>query len=341
MAKTVVGLYDDHRVANDVIETLDDQGFDRSNIHVESHRSEQSAHAFGDDLAAELTSRGVPREDTHFYAEGVRRGGTFILLDVPDDQVDTVTDVMNEYRPVQVQQRREAWQEQGYTGYDPDAERYSEEETRAERERYSSDDEEDTISIVEEEVRIGKRSVERGGVRIHSHVREEDVEEQVTLRDEEIDVERREVNRELSAEEAEDAFQERDIEMTETDEEAVVDKKARVTGEVTARKRSQDRTETVHETARKTQVDVEDESDSGRHADDFRSHYDETYGASGDEYSTYEPAYRHGHAYGSDDRYAGRDYSDVEPEMRSSYEQRHGKGTWQKVKDAARHAFNR
>ncbi len=71
--------------------------------------------------------------------------------------------------------------------------------------------------------------------------------------------------------------------------------------------------------------------------EDFRTHYKSTYG-DGD-YSTYEPAYRHGYEYGAGERYADRDYDALEPEMRRSYEERHGKGTWDKVSDAVRHGF--
>lgn len=344
MSQTIVGLYDDHSTARKVVERLDDQGFSRSNIHVESHSGE-STDSFGSDLAGGLTQRGVPDDEARFYAEGVRRGGTLVVLEVDEDRTQDVVSVFNEHQPVQVDRRREAWQEEGYEGYDADADRYTEEEATAERERYA--DEDVSVPVVEEEVRIGKRSVQRGGVRIHSRVVEERVEEDVTVRDEEIDVQETAVDRDLSKEEADAAFQEQDVEMTETDEEVVVDKKAKQTGEVTARKTATDRTERVSETARRTEVSVEDiGSGERRHSDatafadydnDYREHYQSAYG-DGD-YGDYESAYRHGHAYGSDSDYGDRSYNEVEPEMRRSYEERHGKGTWDKVKDAVKHSF--
>ncbi len=346
MSQTVVGLYDDHSTAEKVVDKLDNQGFTRSNIHVESH-SGKGTGSFGNDLVGGLSQRGVPDDEARFYAEGVRRGGTLVVLDVDDDRARDVAAVMNEHRPVRMKERRAAWREEGYEGYDESADRYSEEEVTRERERYATSGDEESVPVVEEEVRIGKRTVERGGIRIHSRVVEERVEEDVTVRDEEIDVQERNVDRELSPEEADAAFREQDIEMTETDEEVVVDKKARQTGEVTARKTAQDRTEHVSETARRTEVDVEEigRGDYRRgeavefsdYDEDYRRHYKDTYG-DGD-YATYEPAYRHGHAFGSDERYAGREYREVEPELRSSYEKRHGKGTWEKVKDAVKHGF--
>jgi uncharacterized protein (TIGR02271 family) len=116
------------------------------------------------------------------------------------------------------------------------------------------------IPIAEEELHVGKREVGHGRVRIQSRVVERPVQEQVTLREERVDVERRPVSGEyregaLSG----DPFQERTIEVEERGEEAVVSKEARVVEEVVVRKDVEQRTETVSDTVRKTEVDVEDE----------------------------------------------------------------------------------
>uniref|UniRef100_UPI0005C157DE YsnF/AvaK domain-containing protein n=1 Tax=Muricoccus aerilatus TaxID=452982 RepID=UPI0005C157DE len=110
--------------------------------------------------------------------------------------------------------------------------------------------------IVEEQVRIGKRDVERGRVRVRSYIVETPVTEQVTLREEHVDVQRRSVNRPLT--DADEAFRERVIDATEHSEEAVVGKEARVKEELVIRKDASDRTETVHDTVRRTEVEVDD-----------------------------------------------------------------------------------
>ena len=83
------------------------------------------------------------------------------------------------------------------------------------------------------------------------------MQEQVALREERVSVERRPVDRPIAA--GDDAFRERTIEATETAEEAVVAKEARVTEEVVVRKQSEERTQTVSDTVRRTEVEVEDE----------------------------------------------------------------------------------
>jgi uncharacterized protein (TIGR02271 family) len=117
--------------------------------------------------------------------------------------------------------------------------------------------EEETIPVMEEQIDIGKRAVERGGVRVRTYVRETPVEEQVTLREEHVRVERRPADR-AADDLLPDAFQDRTIEVRETAEEAVVSKTARVTEEVVIRKDVEERVETVRDTVQRTEVEVED-----------------------------------------------------------------------------------
>ncbi|HST93410.1 MAG TPA: DUF2382 domain-containing protein [Microvirga sp.] len=118
----------------------------------------------------------------------------------------------------------------------------------------------EVIPVVEEELHVGKRDVGGGRVRIHSRVVERPVQEQVNLREERVHVERRAVDRPLG--EADAAFRDRTIEAEERREEAVVSKEARVKEELVVRKDVEQRTETISDTVRSTEVDVEDERSS-------------------------------------------------------------------------------
>ena len=117
---------------------------------------------------------------------------------------------------------------------------------------------EEAIPIVEERLTVGKREVNRGRVRVRSYVVETPVQEQVALRQEHVEVERRTVNRPVTG--ADQAlFQERVIEATESAEEAVVVKETRVVEEVVVRKEAEERVQTVQDTVRRTEVEVEDD----------------------------------------------------------------------------------
>ena len=115
----------------------------------------------------------------------------------------------------------------------------------------------ETIKVVEERLTVGKRAVNRGGARIRSYVVETPVEEQVVLRDETVRVERRPVDRPVGSLPP-DAFQDKVIEVREVDEEAVVSKQARIVEEIALRKEATERVETVRDTVRRTEVDIED-----------------------------------------------------------------------------------
>jgi len=114
------------------------------------------------------------------------------------------------------------------------------------------------IPVVEEEIAIGKREVERGGVRVRTEVEERPVEEQINLREEHVKVERRPVDRPASEADIRRAQQSGTIEVREKSEEAVVQKNARVVEEVVVGKEATQRTETVRDTVRRTDVEVEE-----------------------------------------------------------------------------------
>jgi len=124
--------------------------------------------------------------------------------------------------------------------------------------RSASTGDREAIPVVEERLNVGKRVTEHGRVRVRSYAVERPVEEQVSLREERVEVERRPVDRAPTpADEA--LFAERTIEATERGEEAVVSKDARVVEEVGLRKQADQRTETVADKVRRTEVEVEDE----------------------------------------------------------------------------------
>jgi len=115
---------------------------------------------------------------------------------------------------------------------------------------------EEAIPIAEESLRIGKRMAHGGRVRVRSYVVETPVEEEVRLREERVRVERRPADRPATGSEAE-LFRDRVIEAEESSEEAVVQKDVRVTGEVVVNKDATERTETIRDTVRRTEVDVD------------------------------------------------------------------------------------
>lgn len=112
------------------------------------------------------------------------------------------------------------------------------------------------IPVMEEDLQIGKRTVETGGARIRSRIIEKPVEETIRLREEHVTVNRQPVNRAVTDADMAN-FQEGDIEITERAEQAVVSKQARVVEEISIGKNVEEREEVVSDTVRSTEVDVE------------------------------------------------------------------------------------
>jgi len=113
------------------------------------------------------------------------------------------------------------------------------------------------IPIIEEDLQIGKRQVESGGVRVRSRVIEKPVEETLRLRQEHVVVNRHPVNRAVTDADL-SGFKEGDIEITERAEQAVVSKQARVVEEVEVGKQVSEREQVVSDTVRRTDVEVEE-----------------------------------------------------------------------------------
>jgi uncharacterized protein (TIGR02271 family) len=307
-------------------------------------------------LIGALVNSGVPENEANLYAEGVRRGGTLVMVTTSDARADDAVAILEASDPVNVEEREAGLRQSGWQGFDPEGRPYEADEI--ERYRHEAAHTPQTserghnqgatvMPVVEEELQVGKRQVERGKVRVRTHVVERPVEEQVHLRDEKINVERRPANRDLTAAD-QGAFQERNFELSETHEEAVVDKRARVVEEVVVDKTVDDRTKTIRDTVRHTDVDVDQTGgqhsrNTGKYAayeNDFRNHYQQTFANSGYSYEEYSPVYRYGHDLAMDTQYRERDWADVEPDARRRWEDRNP-GTWEQFKDSIRYAWDK
>ncbi|XXT15499.1 YsnF/AvaK domain-containing protein [Sorangium sp. So ce429] len=205
------------------------------------------------------------------------------------------------------------------------------------------------VPVIEEELQVGKREVNRGGVRVSSRLVEQPVEESVMLREEHVHVERHPVDRPLQPA-ALDTFQSGTVELVETDEEAVVAKKARVIEEVVVSKAVTQRAEQIRETLRHTEVHVEPISAVERtngmrgyeqYDADFRKHYETgPYSTHGYAYDQVAPAYLFGYQLGTSQNFKGHDWTSIEPEAGKAWEERNP-GTWEHMKAAVRHAWDK
>jgi uncharacterized protein (TIGR02271 family) len=198
---------------------------------------------------------------------------------------------------------------------------------------------EQVVSVVQEELRVGKRKVQRAPVRVTKHVTETPVEETINLHDETVTIERRPVDR-IANEADLKAFGESKIEMIETFEEPVISKEAHVVEEIRISKKAVDHQERITDKVRRTSIDIEG-SESGKLKDaDFRNDFSARFGRLGRSYSEYAPAYELGSTLATDERFATRDWNGIEFEARRQWEAK-GQGSWKDFRDAVRYGWDK
>ena len=222
---SVISVFENQKIASQAIDALLSEGFKDRDIEV--------LRGKGDELMGEIAEHGFGKEDAREFAEAAGKGKTLVAARVPEEKLE---------RAVAIMERFEASQGKGRQGSGT----------------------EETVQVVEEELSVGKRKVATGGVRVTASVSERPVKETVTLREEHVGAERRSADRVLSAKEAEAAFEEKTVEMMGTREKAEVRKEARVVGEVALTKETKERQQTVSDTVRRTDVEVEEIEGSSR-----------------------------------------------------------------------------
>jgi len=114
-----------------------------------------------------------------------------------------------------------------------------------------------TMQLSEEQLRVEKREVEAGGVRLRKVIRTEIVNQPVELRREEVVIERVPAGKAGTTTPRGAGFQEQEVYIPLRREEAVVNKEVRVREEVRARKESQTDTHQVSDRVRKEDVEIE------------------------------------------------------------------------------------
>lgn len=354
MAKIGVALFDQLENARGACNLLQSQGFDRSSIHLISNAQDRGVSAR--EIYHTLTGHGVPTTDAGIYAEGVQRGGSLVYLRTEDDRAEEAAEIMARFSFVDIDERSELWRREGWAGFDLDSKVFGEDaepvvETRVETGVETGVREEPLDAVVfeevEEELLVGKREVDVGGVRVKSYVTETAVNEDILLHQENINVERHDVNRPLRDDG--NIFEEREIEFRETREEPMVSKTARVTEEVIISKDVEERIETIHDTLRKQNVKIEhidaashtSSTRFGRLDGDFRNHFDQNFSKSKDySYDDYAIGYRYGATLGEDPQNLGKDWDHVEARAQTQWDERN-KGTWDKFKDSVRYGWQK
>ena len=246
MSKTVVGLFNTTAQAEQVKQTLTSSGYETGKISIVANDGESTGEGIGQKISSFFSNLTGGDDHSHNqYASGVNSGGALLTVTTADEDANAVATLLKQHGARDIDGGYEGAANEGTPVYGGSANLNAS----------GTLTDQTAIPIVEEELVVGKREVDRGGVRIYSHVVERPVSADVTLRDESINVERRPVNRTATA--ADFTSGTGSFEVRASGEEAVVGKSSRVVEEVLIGKEATNRTENITDTVRRTEVDVE------------------------------------------------------------------------------------
>ena len=262
-----------------------------------------------------LAKLGISPPVSQSYRESIRTGKVLVAVQVSEERVGSIATMMDRLCTAEFEQSQNL---KGQV--------------------------EVTLPVVQEELQVGKREVQRGGVHVVTHVTETPVQETVRLREEHVTVERHRVDRPATA--GDTAFKNSTFEVRQHAEVAVVSKEARVVEEVVIGKKTTEHVETVSDTVRRTDVVVEELPNKDRkdrfekHEADFRSHHTSAQANTGISYEEVAPAYRFGLGLTESEAYRGKDWTAVESDAKKHWENKNP-GTWERFKDSVRYAWER
>jgi uncharacterized protein (TIGR02271 family) len=232
-ATTLVSLFHTQEHASKAMSDLQAAGVPPQSIQTIGGEKGQSSAP--EQSLATLKELNLPTEDLRILSDGLKTGGTLIIVRATQAFADKAESVFEHHNAEQIDEREAANQPQAAAA------------------TVAGDT---VIPVVEEQLVVSKQRVERGGVRVFTHMIETPVEEQVVLREEHATFERHAVNRPVSESEL-SSLQNQSFEVHEMAEEAVVGKTARVVEEIHVGKESTERTQKIKDTVRKTQVEVD------------------------------------------------------------------------------------
>jgi uncharacterized protein (TIGR02271 family) len=248
--RTLTAMFDSRVDAEQAQRKLGELGISQANIRlIDPGADGGTAITEPRGMWARLKDLFVPDEDREIFAEGIRRGSSLLVTQVDESEVDRAVSVLEQCNAVDLQQRQTQWQQAGWSATAPQP---------------MGIEGEEVIPVVEEQLRVGKREVHRGGVRVRSYIVEEPVQQDVRLREERVQVERRPVDQPAAPGAKQDLLRERTVEMRETGEEAVVQKDTVVKEEVAVSKRAEERVERVEDTLRHTEVEIDEDQPDTR-----------------------------------------------------------------------------
>jgi uncharacterized protein (TIGR02271 family) len=241
----VVAVYDTEQNASAALTSLISGGYRAGDISVIRNEGEaEKAGLHEPGIWKRLFGRDLEHEEAAVLGHSFKEGSVIVVVRVAESHAPTVMSLLDRHKPVDVLDRAKIYGMAGATAAAAEA-----------RTPVKSAEDPEMLRLAEEQINVGKRLVESGHTCVRRYVVEKPVDANITLHEEHVEVIRRAISDPANVTDTD--WSDKTIEVTDTMEEAVVDKTAHVIEEVVIRKQGSDRTQTVHDTVRRQQVLVE------------------------------------------------------------------------------------
>jgi hypothetical protein len=123
-----------------------------------------------------LVARRVPEDRAVLYAEVARRGAPVVIIEVEDPLAEPVAQLLDEHGSLDLESAARRWRTAGWQGYSEGSQPFAESDVKRERLEL----ERESFAVVEEELYVGERGVEAGGLRFRTFVAEVPVDSTFT-----------------------------------------------------------------------------------------------------------------------------------------------------------------
>ncbi|MBT1702133.1 YsnF/AvaK domain-containing protein [Chryseosolibacter indicus] len=280
MSHTIIGIFDSSTEAQNAVENLSANGFtidqvdityDNQHSVLENVDNDNEPNGFGEKISRFFKSMFDSDEESTRYTNVARHAAIVTVVTDTNEEALRAAEILDSSGAIDVDERSRQIRESterphqdlvssadGALTTDALNDDPEPEETVGTRDRNAIDTNQ-TIPVIEEQLHVDKREVDKGTVRLRSRIVEKPVEQIIRLREERVTVERNPVNRPVREGDLSN-FREGEIEIKQRAEVPVVNKEARVVEEVNVNKEIRDRDEVIRDTVRRTEVDIDNDS---------------------------------------------------------------------------------
>jgi uncharacterized protein (TIGR02271 family) len=270
--ETIVAVFDTAAHAEAAVKALKAGGFANADISIfDENRLASGKNA----IAAGVREAGlwhrlfgddIHKHEAAIYNQAVKEGGVVVSARVLDSEVAHAVAILDLHRPVDVHDRAVT------SGISPAAHVEAVEKkidamplTAVQQVAVSpklAEAHDGVLRLAEEQLQVGKKLVESGRTRVRRFVTERPVTTNVTLHEEHAELLRKAVTDPKYFGDID--WADKEIEVVETAEHALVNKTARIVEEVSLKKIGSEHVETINDKLRRQQVEIEKVGADGR-----------------------------------------------------------------------------